>query len=712
MILGDDVRAAERFSGAYVSANVFRLIGDVPLAGRAFQADDDRPGAPAVVILGRSVWQRRYAGDSSIVGQIIRVNGSPTLVIGVMPDRSKFPTNDEVWQPLSHMPGLSEQKRDVRTLRVLGRLSARSIPSDARGEALAISNRLADAHPETNKAIRLIAVPINEEYLSSITHPAWLAFITAGSLVLLIACANVANLLLMRALKRSREMAVRVSLGATRGRLVRQLLGESVVLAMLGGALGVVLSFATTRLLWLMIPVDALPYWMAFTIDARVFTMLVAACMAASVIFGLAPALHGSKSGTNSSLKEGGRGSYGGLRARRLTSAFLAAQFALGMVFLSHIALTVRTSLLEERKDPPIDMSDLVTTSLALSNQKYRMPEDRLAFYERLEDRLQGMSAVSSAAIATALPRDGAASRELEIDGRAATSGEGALPVWTVTIGRRYFETLGLTLARGRDFNDRDGAEGYQSVIVNQQLADTYFLNTDPIGRRIRVKTQGAAAPQIWATIVGVSPNLRQRQGPDVDPIVYLPYRADPPTAVSLIVRGQAGPDVLAPVLRKEIRDLDADLPVYRLMTLEQAAAEARWNPRMSNLLITFITCIALVLATVGLYAVTAHATAQRTREIGVRIVLGAPPEQLMWLTLRRAFVQLGAGLIGGLVCVFAWERIFYTGGSGGTSGTSLTDLEGLLAAVAMLVFLGILACLVPALRAMRVNPVVALRYE
>jgi predicted permease len=703
--VGDEGRAPDRAAGTSISANAFGIIGQQPLLGRGFRPDDDRPGASAVVILGSRLWKSRYAGDPLVIGRTIRVNGAPATVIGVMPDGFRFPGNADVWQPLWAAAGFVPGAAQPQALDVIARLVEQATIPGAREDVRAAGVRLSAAHPETNKDARLALAPINDRVNGNITDPAWLAFLTAGALVVLIACANVANMLLARAVRRSREMAIRLSLGATRGRIIRQLLAESAILALLGGLAGLSLAALGLRLFASAIPENALPYWVSFAMDARVFVVLTAACLGTVLLFGLAPALHVSKASVNDVLKDGSGTSSSGIAARRWTSGFLTAEFALTVVLLAGVGLTFHSFQELQRKDPPIDASGLLTTWLTLPSAKYRSPEERLLFYRGLQERLDAIGAISSASLATTLPYGGAPRRRLLIDGRPIGS-DAAADVLTVGIGVRYFQTVGLRVSRGRAFTDEDGTSGRDTAIVNQRLADMFFAGDDAIGRRIRTPRDAGGVDQgPWLTIVGISPTVRQRALPDPDPVVYVPFRATAPATAVLLVRGHDDPGAIVPLLREEVRALDPNLPLYRAMTLQQAAWESGWNGRVSAGLITTIAFIALGLATIGLSASTAHAVVQRTREIGIRVALGARPGQVMVLILRRGLLQIGAGLAAGAVCAFIWERLF------GAPGT-LTAAENLLAVAAVLIVVAGGACLWPARRAARLDPVRALRYD
>jgi putative ABC transport system permease protein len=378
MPVGDEGRASDRVLGTYISANAFQLIGERPLVGRGFLPEEDQPGAHAVVILGSSVWKRRYAGDPAVIGRTIHVNGVPSLVIGVMPDRFKFPNNADLWQPLALMPDLTSQGRNVRSLNVFGRLIDGVALTQAQTELDESATRLAHDYPKTNAGIRLTAVPINDRYNGRITDAVWVAFMAVGAFVVLIACANVGNLLLMRSICRTQEIAIRASLGASRYRLVCQLLVESAVLAGAGGVVGLAFSPVGLRLVQSAIPEGGLPFWVELTMDSRVFAVLASVCVATIFVFGLVPAFHLSKTDVHAVLKEGGRGS-GGRGASRWTAVFLTAQVALTMVLLAGLGVGLRGWWAVQRADLVLDTTHLLTMSVALPSQTYPTADARMA---------------------------------------------------------------------------------------------------------------------------------------------------------------------------------------------------------------------------------------------------------------------------------------------------------------------------------------------
>jgi putative ABC transport system permease protein len=708
LAVGDEGRAPDRALGTYLSANGFQMLHERPMLGRDFEPADDRPGAAAVAILGSGLWKSRYGGDPSIVGRAVRINGAPATVVGVMKDGFRFPSNTDVWQPLSQMPGLTTDRRTLRLLSAFGRMADGASIADVRGPLGAIAGHLSHDYPDTNQGIRITTVPINEKYSNKITDPNWVTFIVVGILAVLIACANVANLLLMRAIGRAREMPTRASLGATRSHLVRQLLVESALLAMLGGLVGLALSLLGVRLISSIAPPNTVPYWMTYTMDAATFAVLCTVCLSTVLVFGLAPAVRIARTDVNQVMKAGGRaGAAPG--DRRWTTAFLTVEFALTILFLSALVVSVRTNRATERANLVINPTNLISTWITLPADKYPTPDVRAEFYRQLAQRLDGIPGISSTAVTTALPLGGAAARQLAVDGRPTSPGVTPPNVWTLTISSRYFEAMGLQMIGGRPFGARAGTSGHESAIVNQRFAQMYFSDADPIGRRIRLID--ATRPTVatpWLTIVGVSPTVRQRPTAGADPVVYTPLDAAPPVTAAILVRAQSQSAGMAAPLREVVRAIDADLPLYRLMPMEQALIDSQWAGRTSLVISLGIIWTAVGLAAAGLYAVTAHSVAQRTQELGVRMALGARSQDVIRLVVGRVVLQLGLGVLAGVASTLAWAKAF-----GSTpDGYNLSDPASLIGASILLAGVAAISCLVPVRRATRVDPIVALRYE
>jgi putative ABC transport system permease protein len=721
MILGDEEKVTERFQGTYITANAFHVIGQAPMLGRDLLLEDEQPGATPVVILGSDVWKSRYGGDPALVGRKIRVNDTPTVVVGIMPEGFRFPYMADGWEPLSHLPGLANQRRDARTLNVYGRLRDDVTLTQARAELSTIAERLARDHPDTNRNIQPTVVTLGDAFHGSLLKVMFLTLMGAGTFVLLIACANVGNLLLARSASRSREIAIRTSLGATRWLIVRQLLIECLLFASLAGILGFALSVYAVQLFAVAIEQSiAMPFWLHFTMDVRVFAFVATVSLLTSVVCGLAPALHLSKADLNDVLKDGGRTSTFGVRARRWTGALLIVELASTLVLLAGAGFMLRSFLVLYRAGDLIDTTGLMTMRITMPIQKYRTAEQRKDFVDQLERTVTSIPGVVSAAVANQVPFASGDQRQLLIDGRPVTAGESLPQVSYIYVGPSYFRTLNLRLTRGRDFTAEDGRVGHESAIVNQRFAGMFFAAGDPIGRRIRLTAvtpaaftaspSGTTAAAAWVTIVGVSPTVPQRFGDAPDPVVYVPYRGEPEPvrSAALIVRGQIDAAVLMGPIREEVRRLEPALPLYGIRRMDQVLATSRWPQRIFGTMLSVLAFIALLLASVGLYAVTAHGVAQRTHEIGVRMALGAQHGQVIWLFLKHMVVQLGIGLTVGLAGALGVGRLLQSF----LIQTGTRDPITLVGVSAILVVVTIAACVFPARHAALVDPVVALRHE
>ena len=606
------------------------------------------------MILGNGVWKNRYGSDPSVIGRTIKVNDVPSTVIGVMPGRLQVPDQCRPVAAARADAAADGAEARRRNLEAFGRLADGVTLPQAQSELTTIAAKLAHDYPATNKDVTARVMTFNDRVNGGPIRLIFLSLMGAVAFVLLIACANVANLLLARSAARAREMSVRVSLGATRWRIVRQLLVESVLLSIISGLLGLALAYVGVRLFDAATQDVGKPYWIQFTMDAQVFAFFAAVCLGTGIVFGLAPALHVSKTDLNEVLKEGGRSGSSGMRARRWTSVLIVAELALTLVLLAGAGLMMRSFLKLYSLDVGVETSHLLTMRLALPNQKYPTPEQRRAFYDRLDQRLAGIAGIQAATIATNMPLGGGTPRLLAIDGHQPTDGEQPQTVTQVTIGARYFETMGLRILRGRVFDDLDGTPGHDTAIVNQRFAAMHFGGEDPIGRRIKLTPDGPALPgpaPAWLTIVGISPTIRQRnvQEAQPDPVVYLPLRAQAPAFAMLLIRAQRDAASLTSLVREEVRAIDPDLPLFGILTMDQQLAQQRWAFRVFGSMFAIFAVIALALSAVGLYAVTAYSVAQRTQEIGVRMALGAQAAQVWWLILRRAIVQMAIGLAIGI---------------------------------------------------------------
>ena len=712
MNISDSGHPPERASGVRVTANAFGVIGERPIRGRDFLDGEDRKGAEPVVLLGYGIWKTRYGSDPSIIGRSIKINEIPTTVIGVMADGMKFPNNADLWVPL--VPDAEMERRDVRRMNLFGRLAPGVSLKQAQTELTAVAKALEQQYPDTNKAIDGEMMTFNDRFNGGPIRAVFLALMGAVGFVLLIACANVANLLLSRSARRSREIAVRIALGASRGRVIRQLLVESTLLAFLGGVLGLLLSLVGIRLFDLAVADVGKPYWIRFTMDATVFGFLVAVCFATGLIFGIVPALQVSKTNLNEILKEGGRGNAGGRRARWLASSMVVAELALTIVLLAGAGLMIRSFLKMYSMNIGVDTSRMLTMRLQLAEKKYPTPEQRQLFYDALLPHLSAIPGVAAASIASAPPASGAGSRQLEIEGRPAADAKKLPEVTTLFVSESYFDTLGLTMRQGRALRETDGKPGSEAVVVNARFVTQFFPGEDVIGKRIRLKSGGrgpdAQQQKPWMTIVGVAPIVRQRNVQDVDPdaVAYLSSRLEPPAGTAILIRSQGDPGSLTSAVREAVQATDPDQPVFEVRTMDELFARNRWPYRVFGSMFTIFAIIALVLAAVGIYAVTAYSVTQRTQEIGVRMALGAQAGQVSWLILRQGLVQLAIGLtlgIGGALAAAPVLRTLLV-------QIKPSDPVTLVGIGLVFTAVTICACLIPARRATRLDPLTALRVE
>ncbi len=705
MRLDDGSASPDVFFGAYVSAGTFRVLGEKPLLGRDFVSEDDRPGAPSVVLLGYTIWTTRYGGDPAVVGRTIRVNGTAREVIGVMPEGFRFPVNFELWLPLMSMPGIEIERRDVRQLQVFGRLAAGASMAQAQAEITTVAARLSVDYPATNRDVRPLVQPF-----TGVPNRLFVALLGGVAFLLLIACANVANLMLVRSARRWREISIRKSLGATRSRIVRQLLVECMLVALAGGALGFALSIAGVRLYAYTVTGIDFPYWYneRWTMDGRVFAFFATVCLGTGLLFGLVPALQLSRPDIDQSLKRTSRTSTGGHIQQRWTSVLLIVQVAFTLILLAAGGLMMRSFVAMYRADLIVDSSRVLTASLQVPVSKYSTPAQRVALYERLEERLGTVGPVSSVSVASTPPFIGAVTWQLRIDGQPPAGDDVPRNVSFVTIGPRYFETLGIRLLRGRPFTAADGTAGQEAAVVTNRFVTMFFPDQDPIGRRICVTNPNArgAAP-LCAPIIGVSPTIRQQFQSDLDAVVYFPYRANPGPA-NLMIRGQPDPRAMESLIRDEIYALDPDVAPYRFRPLDVWAGQSRMMYRVFGSMFATFAWMALALSALGLYAVTSYAVTQRIQEIGVRIALGAQGAQVVWLFVRRSIWPLAIGLVIGMGGAL---------GAGRLVRSLLVDTGAadplMLVSVAMLfILVAVAACFVPARRATRLDPVSALRHE
>jgi predicted permease len=709
--ISDEHAPPEQTQGAWATANLFDVLRQPPILGRTFVAGEDHRGAGPAVIIGYDLWKHRYGSDANVIGRTLRINGRAATIVGVMPERMKFPDNSEVWVPL--VPTDPQLAREQRMLDVIGRLAPGTAPSQAAAEIASIAGGIMAAHPNETKRLAGGQVEtLGERYLASVARAMFITVMGAVVFVLLIACANVANLLLSRAVHRGREVAVRYSLGATRWRIVRQLLIESLILAGLGGVLGLMLATYSVSAFDAAVQTSQPPYWLFFTIDYRVLIYVAGICVATGTLFGLTPALHVSRDNQHVMLKEGARGTAGTVRAARLGNGLVVAELALTVVLLCGAGLMLRSFLALYAVDPGFDMNGLTRMRMQLPPAKYPTTDARRQFFEQLQPQLAAIPGMQRAAIGTSVPPLDDAEWRFEIEGQQAGPGDPRPWVSTVTITPEYFDVLGVRMNRGRALNASDGAPGAENVVISDVMAQRFFAGTDPIGRRIRFLPPSTepGQHQPWRTIVGVSAPFLQGASDDAfrSSVVYLPLRQSAPRTVSLLMRSSLPPASVMQAVQSAVRGVDRDQPVLAIETVAEVMAGERLIYRIFATLFILLAAIGVLLSAVGVYGVMAYAVTQRTQEIGVRIAVGARRRDVSWLFLKRGMSQLALGLMIGVpaalaLAVVAQFRLVEI---------EPTDSVTMVAVTLVVTAVVVVSCLVPVRNATRVNPVVALRAD
>jgi putative ABC transport system permease protein len=677
-----------RVDGRRVSAGLFRLLGVEPQLGRAFLPEEDAPGA-------------------GVVGKPLTINGQSYTVVGVMPPQFQFPSRqDELWVPIAF--GAQEAaNRGNNSYEVVGRLKADASLERARAEMDTIAARLKQQYPDAVKSNASVVVPLREQVVGDI-KPALLVLLGAVGFVLLVACANVANLLLARAAVRRKEIALRVALGAGRLRLVRQFLTESVLLAALGGAVGLLLSFWGVNALQAFMP-ENIAGVKAVTVDAGVLVFTLAVSLLTGLLFGLVPAAQALKLDLNEMLKEGGRDASSGRGGNRVRSMLVVAEVAVSLVLLVGAGLLINSFLRLRNLDPGFRADHLLTMSVVLPPQKYPDQARRSAFYSELTSRVEALPGVRSAAVTDWLPLTmTGGSFGVSVEGRADPGTDKRPDVVTRVVSAGYFETMGIKLLRGRQFDERqDRAGSPQVVVVSETTARRLWPGEEPLGKRLQ---PGDPDPSGWMEVVGVVNDVRQfdlTAEPRLQ--MYLPHvQFEWFVPRQLVVKTDVEPSSLAAAVRKTVWELDKDQPVSDVRTMEEVLSESIARQRFSTLLLAIFAGLALALAAVGIYGVMSYAVAQRTREIGIRMALGAQAGVVLRLMMRQGLKLASAGVVLGLAGALLLTRLM----SSLLFGVSATDPLTLATISLMLVGVALLASYIPARRAAKVDPLIALRHQ
>ena len=689
----------ERVQGASVSWDLFELLRVPPALGTGFTADQGRPGADNVIVLSHGLWQRRFGGDPDIVGRSVTMSGTPVTVLGVMPADFYFPARTaDYWRPLALNP--AGATRGGHFLGVVARTKAGVNVEQAHTEMKGISDRLALQYPEASANESSEVVSLHEQIVGTI-RPALVTLLIAVGVVVLIACANVANLLLVRASIREKEVAIRTALGAGRQRLVMQMLAESLVLAVSGGLLGLLLAYLAIPAIQTL-SAGSIPRVADVSIDTTVLVFTLLASVLTGIIFGLVPAWQISRGGTSAVLKEGGRSSVGS-GGRWMRSALLVTEVALSLMLLVGAALLLRSFAKLTNVDPGFQPDGVLAFQVALPQAAYPEDVNRLQFFDQLLERLDAVPSVTSVGAVQSLPMRGGYVLSVEIDGRPpARPGEEPSANYR-TITPDYFRALGIPLKKGRTFTAQDSSSAAKVVIIDELFAQRHFANEDPIGRRL----DPGNGVDGTAEIVGIVGNVNY-SGLDepLDPSMYVPLAQDVFNAMWILTRTDGDPAALSNTVRQVVRDLDRSLPVFSLSPLATVVSESVAQRRFSMLLLMVFSGVALFLAAVGLYGVVAYGVNLRTREIGLRMAIGARPSDVLRMILgggmKLALVGVVLGVAGALGLSQLVASLLFE--------VEPSDPLSYAATALLLLTVAALACYIPARRAMRVDPMVALQ--
>jgi putative ABC transport system permease protein len=693
----------EQLQGANIGHGLFEILRVAPLMGRTFTEEEDRPNNDTVVILSHGLWQRRFGGDPEIIGQSIMLNARPRTVIAVMPPDFRFPEVSEFWVPLAL--DTKTYTRNDHGLEAVARLKDGVSIEQARAEMNDIAEHIEQQNPVTNEGLGVSLMGMHQA-LAGDYRQALVILLSVVGCVLLVACANVANLMLVRATTRQKEIAIRAALGASRWRIVRQLLTESLLLGAAGGALGLLLAVWGLDLLLAAIPIK-LPFWMKFGLDLRVLGFTLSVSLLTGLGFGILPALQASRTNLNETLKEGGR-SAAGTGRQRSRSLMVVAEIALSLVLLVGAGLMMRSFLRLQQVNPGLNPAGVMTMRINLPRVRYTEAARRTAYYRQLMERLRSLPGVEAAGAVSTLPLSGGWwGRSITVEGFPVLSVGQAPLIQHNVITPGYFRTLGIPLLEGRDFTDADTENGPKITIIDEHLAREYWPNESPLGKRIRFGPPEDNEP--WHTIVGVVGAVRhERLEATTRNSVYLPHTEIPIGGLSLAVRTAAQPERLIEPVREQIRELDPDLPITSVRTMEEVVARSVWQPRLYTILFGIFAAVALLLAAVGLYGVMAYTVTIRTHEIGLRVALGARPGDVMKLIagqgIKLALIGVASGLIAASLLTRLMTSLLFS--------TSANDPLTFIGIAALLTLVALLACWIPARRATKVDPMVALRYE
>jgi putative ABC transport system permease protein len=698
----------ERVEGGLVTPEMFSVLKASPFRGRVFLPEEAQDGRDGVVVLSYSLWQRRFAGDGGIIGRRILINGRSVTVVGVMQPGFAFPQRAEVWAPLWFRPEQRDQRRrGARSLLVVARLKPGVGHAQAQQEMDQLSIRQTEQYPRNYRERRwkISLVPLADDLIGDI-RPSLVVLLGAVAFVLLIACTNVANLLFARSAARRQEMAIRAALGAGRGRIVRQLLTENVALAMAGGIVGLVFAWWGVGALLRFVP-DNQPRIAEAGIDGRVLAFTCIVSLATGIIFGLAPALFAARPDLNEILKEGARSGLAVGKRQRMLSFLIVTEIALALALAIGAGLTLKSFWRLQEVNPGFNPDGVLTMRLLLPTEIYPQPAQRVAFYQQALEKLKALPDVEAVSAASAIPMttDGLSGT---VSGENSIVGPNDLPVETEMrwVTPEHFRALGIALLKGRAFTEADAVGSERVAIVDESFARRFYPNEDPLGKRIKRGRLDSANP--WLTVVGVVRQVRNRRLDTASRVqAYFPFYQEPlGLAMSFAVRTKAAdPLSLAGVVRSAIQQVGRDQPVYNVKTLRQLTVESVAPRRLTMLLMGVFATVALALAAVGIYGVMSYIVLLRTRELGIRLALGAQGADVLKLVVRQGMAQAMGGVLIGLACAWALTRLM----AGVLYGVSATDTLTFLVISVLVSLVTLLAVWIPARRATKVDPLIAL---
>jgi putative ABC transport system permease protein len=704
--------APQRIEAAVVSPGIFHLLGVRAQVGRTFLPEEGSVGRDRVVLLGDGIWRRRFGADRAVVGRQLTMNGQSFLIVGVLPPGFQYPREAEIWKPLAlSSEDLSPDSRGNHGLQVIARIAPGLTLAQARTDMAAVSRRIIAEHPEypyRQYNFAVLMIPLLEQQIGEIKTALWVLLAAVG-FVLLIACANVANLLLARASAREREMAVRQALGVRRSRLVRQLLTESAILGLFGGAAGLAFAAWALRVL-IALAATSFPRMSEVRLDLPVLLFTVLVSLATGLLFGLAPVVAVSRADTHSALKEGGRGGTAGAASRRLRGALVVLEVALALALLAGSGLLIRSFLHLQEVDGGFRADGVLTLRLALPEQKYSRPAQTRAFYRDLLGLVRRLPGVDAAGAASGLPLTGTGwSGTISVDTRSVPPSETAPEADQRPVTPGYFEALRIPLLRGRTIDERDTETTAPVCVIDETMARTYWPHDDAVGKRIRRGGHLSKAP--WMTVVGVVRHVRYRTLESPSRVeVYWPY-AQTPFAVgtmSLAIHAVVAPTSLAGAVRRAVQSLDPDQAVYRVRTMDEVASESVARRRLSMSLLAIFAGVALLLAAIGIYGIMSYTVAQRVHEMGIRMALGARGAQVVRLVLRQSVWLTLTGIVMGLAASLLLTRFI----SSLLFAVKAYDPLTFSAVATLLMLAALAASVVPAYRVTAVDPVNALREE